>query len=407
MTSPRRAAIVLAKAEPAQIRAGSPQASLHDPRRQHTTRQVSGHAAASQAIRQQSMPMATGFTQMVNKATRQTSQPPFAGACTPETNYREVRPSFSGVHDSRSASQQGSGSFPAAYAKFREFAPLVDNSFISEIDSRAAPATAACSTEELNIAIRGVMQTIEEERAVRSNEMADLRREMYEVIYREREAQAREFKELKSEVATQHSWFTQEIIRRSVYEARLQNEVDQTVKEPQELSSRVSAFESQLESLSAEMGPLRSAMQNVQTPVLGPEVLSDPRLVELMVSATDTSLRVIQQQIHEIVGHAIEEHLGKVDDADSLFGMVREALSGSRHLSDELKQVQEVVRQTTEKISGFDSAGMAQHGEERSCVATLTLEDARKARGREAQDGQSTKHAPGTTIHPQVLQLVP
>jgi len=367
--------------------------------------------------------MTTSYTQMVNKATRQTSQP---RALTPETHCREIRASLSAVHDSLCASQQGSGSFPAAYSKIREFVPLAESSFISEFDFRAAPSTVACSPEELNSAIRRVMHTIEEERAVRSSEIADLRREMYEVIYREREAQAREFKELKSEVATQQSWFTQEIIRRSVYEARLQNEVDQIPKEPQELSRRVSACESELQTLSAAMGPLRVATEQVlqqtqelQTPVLGPEVLSDPRLVELLVSATDTSLRVIQQQIHELVGHKIEEHLGKVDAADSLFGMVREALSGSRHLSDELKQVQEIIRRTTEKCEIVtdkfeaylctDSAALSQFetvavGEVRSCVATLTLEDARKAR---AGGGGAAQHGQPMTIHPHVLQMIP
>merc|ERR1719183_2609078 len=118
-----------------------------------------------------------------------------------------------------------------------------ENPFNCEIEIRPPRSAALVSLEELNIAIQGVMQTIEEERAVRANETSDLRRELYQAIHHERETHSREFNDLKSEVSTQHGWFMKEIIRRSVYEARLQNEVDQISKDPQELSDRFAAID--------------------------------------------------------------------------------------------------------------------------------------------------------------------
>merc|ERR1719207_409854 len=109
------------------------------------------------------------------------------------------------------------------------------------------PMPASCSLQELNIAIQGVMQTIEEERAVRANETSDLRREVYQAIYQERDSYSKELNEMKSEVSTQHGWFMKEIIRRSVYEARLQNEVDQISKDP--LEEKITALQEQVESL--------------------------------------------------------------------------------------------------------------------------------------------------------------
>jgi hypothetical protein len=230
--------------------------------------------------------------------------------------------------------------------------------FVNEMDLRTLspmpPMPASCSLQELNIAIQGVMQTIEEERAVRANETSDLRREVYQAIYQERDSYSKELNEMKSEVSTQHGWFMKEIIRRSVYEARLQNEVDQISKDPHELTERFASIESQIELLRAAMEPLRAATEEVLAkakPQLGPEVLSDPRLVELLVASTDSTLKMMQENLHELVGQKIEEHLGKIDDSSSLFGMVREALSTSRLLKDEMGQVKEVLGQNCQHAS--------------------------------------------------------
>jgi len=221
----------------------------------------------------------------------------------------------------------------------------VDHTFNSEMELLApAPAVGACSLQELNIAIQGVMQTIEEERAVRANETSDLRRELYQAIHQGRDVHSREFEELKNEVSTQHGWFMKEIIRRSVYEARLQNEVDQVCKDPQETADRLTRIDRDLAELRAAMEPLREATEKILSQVnevAHPELSSDPRLVELLVASSESTVERIESQLHDLVRQKIEDHLGKVDDSGSLFGMVKESLTTSRRLQDEFHQVKE------------------------------------------------------------------
>jgi len=368
--TPRRA-VILSKAEPPRqetVRPASPMASPRD--LQYRDLQFRSGSPlvtfSSRAVRQQSLPTTTsniqGAMPFVNLATtRQASQPPLPtdygrmGQVTPEPNYREVITGPIIYDGGRHAVQPQSLQFVEGRGGHMIAEAVLSDSpyenFNSEIELLApAPAGSSVTLEDMNIAIQGVMQAIEEERAMRANEISDLRREVYQVIHTERETHSREFNDLKSEVSTQHGWFMKEIIRRSVYEARLQNEVDQICKDPQEVSDRFKAVDDQLNALRAAMEPLRAATemvfaqsQTVAKQELGPEVLNDPRLVELLVASTDSSIRVIQDQIHDLVGQKIEEHLGKIDDASSLFGMVREALSSSRHLKDEMDQVKEVL----------------------------------------------------------------
>lgn len=315
--------------------------------------------AYNRAVRQQSVPIpTTGMTSVQvgtdpnlvqvggegnrsNLVARQSSQP-VPRAVSPTGNYRDI----SVIYESPVGTNPGNG--------IRH-----ESAFNSEMELLQPALVTSCTSEELNIAIQGVMQTIEEERAVRANEVADLRRELYQMMHQERETHAREFNDLKSEITTQNESFMKEIIRRSEYEARLQNDVEQICKDPeeakQELHDRFASIERELETMRKELGEgLLTAADSVLAveqviqqaavkPQLGPEVLSDPRLVELLVASTDSSIQMIQQQIHELVGQKIEAHLGGVNDATSLFGMVREALTNSRQNSEEIAQVKDIL----------------------------------------------------------------
>jgi len=335
-TSPRRAVIVT-KGEI--TRPASPQMTPRDVQQYCTPRL----AYNRQPIRQQSMPPTTPSRQAgtdINLATRQASQQPYSAtvpvhtAVSPEANYRDI----SVIYEAPANRMPGNRQVGSA---------------TSDMDLLPAAPVATCSLEELNIAIQGVMQTLEEERAVRANEVSDLRRDLYQALHQERETHSREFNELKSDVTTQQEAFVKEIIRRSVYEARLQNDVEQICKDPQEarkeMNDRFAAIDRELENIRSELvEPLRVLTEQVVAkadakPMLGPEVLSDPRMVELMVASTESSIQMVQQQIHDLVGQKIEAHLGSVNDTTSLFGMVREALTNSRQNADELGQVKDIL----------------------------------------------------------------
>lgn len=249
---------------------------------------------------------------------------------------------------------------------------------VADVDAVQKP----CSWQELEIAIQAVMQAIQAESAMRANEASDLRRELMQAMQRDREINAKEMAELKDEVTTQHGGFMKEIVRRSVFEATLKNEVCEQTKAPGDVNQRLECIDTELATLRDVIESTRMAIEQTvessraaienferantlaiarslstgsparlptlgedrETPELGPELDSHSMPVQVPLGASPEKA---QQHLNALIAQRIEEvfgpGFGQPDDFSSLFGMAREALSNSKVNAEELRHVREVL----------------------------------------------------------------